>query len=286
MIIKSGTKITYDENNFYFDVVGKKVGKITSRVLPNLLGYNNFISIGEAFLDRFGLLVFQDIEKWYAVRGEMGEILALEYLKKYFEVNNILDLIQGSFKTYKLQDFKGYDMFNIEYAWGNEFFGGVPDITIKTIDKSYLVEVKSKNMKNYDYIVGQKQIPKQELLQAQHLGTLMTYSDIIMVYVFFTDEQEELIKTLVEQGLNALEILKQLNLSISNVKVKIAIRDVEHEQTSNLQERAKNELHKCFDGGFIPRRYFNEDEILMLEQYADENKKDDFINDIGQFIPF
>lgn len=276
MNLKHSIKITkYDKDNFYFDFSGLKVKKITSRMLPNLLGFNNFNSVGSSFLDRYGLIEFSDIEEWYKVRGEIAEKLAHEYLIRFFQNRNE----EIELKKHTLQMYQGYDMFHPSYNWGNEHFGGVPDITIKG-NENYVVEVKSKNMKYFGYIVEQKNIPKEELYQGFHLASLMNYTKVIMAYVFFNDEQEELIKKLTNERKTANDILLETELGLTNVVIRLAIRDVSKE-IKELQQRAKKELHRCFEQGEIPIRYFSEEEQEQLKELVNTPKviTNDFTND-------
>ena len=144
--LKPSVKVTYDkENDSYtfghFDET--KMKKVTSRAFSCLLGNNPFESVGKTILERFKLIPYQDIDEYWAIRGDMAELLVLDFLKESYKQKGIdIDL-----RTWTKEEVS-YDNFK-----KNEKFGGLLDIAISS-PKEYraVIEVKSKSLKDVDKI--------------------------------------------------------------------------------------------------------------------------------------
>lgn len=271
-----GLKIKKENDNYVFDF--SNIGtpkKITSRVFPMLLGKNMYNSPGYAVLDRARMISFTDIDSWYKFRGELAEKLAYDYIKAYYKSVENVDV---DLKSFNVEDFKGYDMFDMSYgSRGNETFGGVPDIAIsKPREHRAIIEVKSKNISRYENIVVEKQIPEEELLQARLLGYLSRVDKVIMAYVFLTNEQEENIKSLLKEnpGANVDDYIKDNNLTFKDFEIRIALRNVEREEMHILTRQAQNELEGLLNSGSIPKHKFNSFELGVLDEYIKKSEEE------------
>lgn len=274
MNLKQGLKITKSDNLFFFDFSKAKIKKITGRMFPILLGENDFTSIGYGILDRAGFLEWQgDIEAWYKLRGEIAESIIFDLLKAFHKHKNNVDI---TIKKFHQTQFKGYDMFDMSYKWGNPDFGGVPDSAISE-PKEYktVVEVKSKNEKNYSWIIEKGNIPEAEKKQALLMGYLSKMPTATLGYCFFTDEQEDIIKLATDQGKSAQEVITQNEWSYKNVKSRLKTFEIDMETLYTDLKRAKLNLDKHIGDGCIPRKFFNESEIAILEEYISDNFMDE-----------
>lgn len=145
----------------------KKKKKITGHSFVQLLGYDNFTPIGDCLLSMHGIYTEKIDEKWLK-RGDFAEkVIQLVYKRDKHEI------VVYDKKQINYDNFQNY-----------EYFGGIIDIPTE----NRLVEVKSKSIKDYDYII--KNIPKAEIYQALYYGYLKGYNSITMEYVFF-DKQTE-----------------------------------------------------------------------------------------------
>lgn len=287
MKLKNDLKIEKKDEYYVFEFDETKVKKITSRMFPILLNKNSFQSVGYGILERANMLVFEQIDEFYQVRGSIAELISANLLRDLYKAKHKVDI---DLKTYEVSQFKGYDMFNIEYKWGNKHFGGVPDMVISQ-PKEYrtLFEIKSKNIKYYENIAGNKQVPEEELLQAKHLGYLSKTNKIGMVYVFFNDKQESEIKELMEKGIKtAIDIVEKLNLTYKTVKTKVLYYDIDFDDVLDDMMLAKDILDTAIERGMIHESKFNKKEIEALNKYIgikDTNHMEDLDEDYSD-LPF
>lgn len=154
MKLVKGLQIQELENDFKFEF--KSLKKITSTKLPELLGLNQWNTIGQAILERARMLEYEGIDPFYTVRGSIAESLAYDYLVHYYKSKHQVDI---DLRTFNQKDFRGYDFYNEidNPKIANDKFGGVPDIVLsKPAEFRSTIEVKSKNIKAYEYIVNQK----------------------------------------------------------------------------------------------------------------------------------
>ena len=164
-----------------------KCKKITGHSFVGLIGLDNFKRSGDWLLIMHCLLPTKIDPKWLK-RGDFAEMI----VKKTYEKNGV------KCTTYDKKEIN-YDNFNYE------FFGGLIDIEL--INDNTLVEVKSKSMKDYDYICQNQ--PMNEVYQGLYYGRLRKYERIIMEWIFFDEETE---KSVFEgKKPNTLQNLKRLS---------------------------------------------------------------------------
>lgn len=276
-------KISFDIENRIFTIHNevRRMGKITGHALPNLLGYDNFNSRGATILGRFGLTEFEPIDPIYTLRGELSEQLALDFLiseyKKYgvnLETKTFPSRYKGSNGVWY-----GNDLFK-----KNERFGGVIDIGIVAPQEfRAVVEVKSKSLFNdkgfnvYESIFPinkEPNIPKSELWQGLHYACLMTLEKLIMVYVFWTNEQMKMLRPILNDpkfDINEIDAKKILN-SLHFTHEQFTIRPVKYEvdlfDVSEKQERAYNILKSAFETKQLEQMLFTKEESEQLEKIA------------------
>lgn len=276
MKLKDDLKIINDiENEVYVfeDLKGITPKKITSRMFPILLGENAFNSTGYGILERANLLVYvDDFDKWYGLRGEIAEIIAVKMLKDFYKHKHNVEI---ELKTFEPKQFKGYDMFHESYSYGNKDFGGVPDLTI-TNPKEHraVIEVKSKNMKNYEWIFGDKdnhQVPEAEKMQGEQLAWLGRTDKLLMLYVFFTNEQEEIIKEALKNKQQAIDVINKHNWSYRTVKTVFKPYDLDLDQVHRFMLTAKSTLDSSIKSGTISHHHFNKKETEIIEAYIETN---------------
>lgn len=289
MLLKKGLRIKDAGDSFEFDFSNSKIGKVTSRMLPILLGENKFQSIGYGILDRAKMLGFSEIEQWYMARGSIAEHLVLEYLKAFYKATKGIEV---DLKAFEISDYEGYDMFNESYKYGSKKFGGTPDIAITNpLEHRATVEVKSKNVKHYEYIVNRKIIPVDELRQGEQLAYLSKASSLIMAYVFFTDDQETQIKNILKTDNKAVSngnydgeaLANLLDFNYKNVIIKISFNKVDRDRIEGLMDYAYETLHSTIESSLVPKEYFSKKEIIILEEYIEKGNE---INEDTMFESF
>lgn len=151
-----------------------KPKKITGTIMGEMLGLNNFKKKGDAILTMIRAYK-EEIDPFYTNRGYFGEKVLQEMLKqKGFEI-----------KTWDQKEIN-YDNFK-----SNSEFGGMLDLAILKPTRQ-LVECKTKNISKL--ADTKRWANKSYECQAQLYGYLSKCDDINLIYVFFTDEQEQALK--------------------------------------------------------------------------------------------
>lgn len=166
-----------------------KKNKIFSSTYPTLLGTNNFKKQGDAILEMWGLVPKSEFDDFYALRGYYAELI----------IKNLFDKKNYNYKYYGYDSSgnKIFDMFK-----SNKFFGGVVDFIIN----DYInVEVKSSNIDKKVFIDSTKG-KMEHKKQAQLSSFLGSFNKAKLVYVYFTDEQEEQIRKELETGVQEFNI--------------------------------------------------------------------------------
>ena len=164
------------ENNYLIleDKDLTKIKKITATNITALLGTNTWKRRGDAVLSILNLYK-EVIDPFYTKRGEIAEMILREKLKQQgFEIK--------FWDKYEI----GFDNFPTR-----KDFGGMIDIAI-TKPTRQIVECKSKNISKMDET--KRFINDDYEHQAQLYGYLSKCDDINLIYVFFTDEQEQKIR--------------------------------------------------------------------------------------------
>lgn len=149
------------------------MGKIYTTKFGGLLGVDNFNPKGDTVLLMQKIVKGDQFNPLYGLRGDIGE----KIVKRYFDETKV------EYKWYG-GDTDTYDMFN------NPAFGGNLDFVIRSKIGLSSFEVKSKNIKDFDFI-KRNGIQPVHLAQAQLGVYLSNYNNGYVAYVFFTDKQEE-----------------------------------------------------------------------------------------------
>lgn len=148
--------------------------KITATKLNALIGGSKFSKPGDKVLEMMGLYS-EEIDPFYGKRGAIAEKIVNYYLKKKGKTT----------KTWDPQSIN-YDNFP-----KNPYFGGMIDIAVVAPERC-VVECKSKNIK--DFAKTQKFPNEDYEMQETYYQYLSKCDKGLLIYVFFTDEQEERIR--------------------------------------------------------------------------------------------
>lgn len=267
-----GIKVEYDKENDLFRFLNHFIGepkKLTSRAFPSLLGENKWESIGKNIMERYRMTQKDKIDPFYTVRGEIAEMLAEEYLVGFYKEKLNIDIETKRWDKEKIN----YDNFP-----KNPRFGGMLDIAIVNPKEHHtVVEVKSKSIKDLDKVVANKG-NREEVLQGVFLTYLSVKKKCLMVYIFFTPEQEDIIKDYmasqkaigyaVDSKIFAKEIIKNNNWTYKKFKIvpfRYLVKDFKMEEnlekTYHLLSRFKKEES-------ISARYFTDKEVAYLKNLA------------------
>jgi len=285
--LKDGIAVEYDEKSYSYlfpnaDV--SKFKKVTSRTFPSLVGENKWESIGSTILKCFKMREEEDIDPFYTLRGEIGEQIVFEFLKKHYKESKGIDI---TLKTWDKNIIK-YDNFS-----RNDKFGGLIDIAIvNPAELMAVVEVKSKSLKDFDKI---KELRGniEEVMQGQFLTLLSNVTKCLMVYIFFTPEQEIIVKEYMasqesigyifnqnDVKIWARKLIEQTMFKPESFKISVFKYDISDKSIkSNLDTKmvtAHNNLLIFQREKKIAQTYFTAQENAYLQKKANTNKPDLF----------
>jgi ATP-dependent Clp protease ATP-binding subunit ClpA len=266
-------KIEYDEKSksYIFDFSNAKRKKITSRMTPILLNKNNFNGVGYGVLDRMGMLEKEEIDPFFTVRGAVGENLIEKYLKQEYKKYGVeIETVTFNAKDVNYDNFKS-----------NEIYGGLIDIGIKSPDEfRATVEVKSKNEKSYDHIVGKGEMPEEEVIQGEHLAYLSHTDKLIMAYIFFTDKQESLIKSYMGtkdfdlESYNLEEMVSGLNFKPEQFKIHLKRFEIDRNIVEGKLEQAYKTLTHLVKQGKMNEVNFRDSELAYLNSLLPKKQQE------------
>ena len=261
--LKEGTVVEFDEDTLTYhfpQIVNCNHKKISSRDFPSILGKNQYESIGKTILSLCKREQYEPINPYYTVRGDVGERLVFDYLRANYDV---------ALMSWNKKDIN-YDNFP-----KNPMFGGMIDIAI-TSPKEYraVVEVKSKSMKDKKKIEDENGVI-EEVMQGKYLAHLAhstknPVNNAIMVYIFFTVEQEDKLKALVEKlpdpnDYNQNDIIRELGWRFEDMEIVVLNFEVNHEELEEQMKTAWNNLKRAVSNGNISKVLFNNKDTVYLD---------------------
>lgn len=221
----------------------KKFKKITGHSFVQLIGIDPFTKVGDCLLTMHGLYKEKIDEKWLK-RGDFAERVVQRVYKRDGHI----------ITTYKKEEVN-YDNFQ-----DNLWFGGLLDIEL--LEEKTLVEVKSKSMKDYDFII--KNPPLQEIYQGLYYGYLRDYGHITMEWVFFDKQTEE-------------EIFNDLPVTtLQNLKKYSKTFAINRDSMKEKLDQARNVLIEFRETGKIHISNIS-DKVL---NYLGFNRNDIMMNDL------
>ena len=180
-------KLHLDNNYLYYDTKIIKTPKISSHTLVDLLGFNSYSSPGKTLMNMFGLLAKTKIEPYQEVKGGIAEVFAKRYLQKKYK--HAIDI-----ESFTVSQFKDTGMNQFPEAAP---FSGVLDLMLHFRDTTRMtVEVKSKEMKDYDLIAKMNQFPKEQVVQGANQAILAGTTRYLMLWIFLTPALSKLLKAL------------------------------------------------------------------------------------------
>lgn len=267
----SNLKIDFDGQYFTFDLDTNKRRKITSRRFPNLIGENEWNSVGTEILDMFYQIESEAFDNYYTIRGLIAEDLAEKYLTQWFKSQKGIDV---ELKHFAPQQFDAYDQFS-----SNQHFGGVVDIAIISPEKERaVIEVKGKDTSKLEKIETKR--PQEEVAQGELLSYLSRVKQYYMCYVFFDELQESKMKRLAEQikasgkkigdvcYKKKNDVIAHFNLSINDVVVRLYKYDLNDTQTELRMKKAYNTVVQFKNTKKIHVSNFKMDEVNYLKSFG------------------
>lgn len=196
--------------------------KMSGHSYVALAGLDKWNRRGDALLQLLGYYK-SDFDPKYRYRGDMAEKMVkfifdkqgrkyISYSQEYLKANN-------------------YDCFP-QY----KFCGGVPDFVLK--EEVTTVECKSKSMEKYDEVMAE--MPLEEVEQGKFYCYLGKTPHLIMSYVFFDKESENLLF----EG--------KMPKTLDNCKVVFKKVEVDYDEVKQKISNALSFYNVCLDNKAIP----------------------------------
>lgn len=216
-----------------------KPKKITGTTMGEMLGLNKFKKKGDAILTMIRAYK-EEIDPFYTNRGAIAEhVLRAKCIDKGYEI--------------KYWDAKEVNWDNFSNI--NKDFGGLIDL-VSLKPTRQLFECKSKNISK---LAETKKYPNLSYeCQAKLYGYLSKCDDINLVYVFFTDEQEQAIKE------DKVMDLTTTNFVFYGYKVHL-----DREEFSKDMQKCLDYKNKCLNEMRIPLEDISEKTLQYLK---DQNR--------------
>jgi len=278
IFLKPKLKIVETEDSFEFHDEKLKMGKITARMLPILIGKNKYQSPGHGILDRLGLVEFKDdIDPVYKLRGAIAEKVVFDYMIESSRKVGVELTLKAFESEYKGSDgnYYGVDLFK-----NNKLFGGCIDIGIQAPEKlRAVVEVKSKDLSKYNDVLNEKNeygLPIDEVLQGMHYCALMDLPRLVMAYVFFNESQMEILRKISSDesfdshNIDVEKIIKDYNMNYENLTIELKRLSVDVEDIRTKQEHAYKLLLRAYQEKRIPKTLFKPSDIAFIQRYLND----------------
>lgn len=272
MVLKDGAIRKIADNKVYLNPTLIKQLKISSRLVGDLLGLNQWNSVGKSIIDRLGLFDYDRIEPidpYYTVRGEVAEIFAVKFLHETYKKFGVEIETKTFPSRYKGSNGQWYG--NNLYR-NNEKFSGVNDIGISSPASARAnCEVKSKSDKSYEYIINRKIVPQEELMQGKVLSTLAKTEKLLMIYVFFDEDSEVVMKDFTNKFDGDINDLNETNLKplldmmkdyekLGKIRIEVLRYDIDLTEVEQQMEMAYQIVKEHAEKGYIELDLFSDDD--------------------------
>ena len=204
--------------------------KVTSATKKKMSGHS---FVGLAGIDKYnkrGDILLQllkyyknNVDPKYLYRGDMAEKMVRFILEKQGKEYITYD------EEYKKKN--NYDCFPMY-----QYCGGIPDFELP--NEKTIIEVKSKSLEKYDEVM--KDMPIEEIKQGLFYTYLRNYNKLIMAYVFFDEESENLL------------FENKLPKTLDKCKVVFKKFDLDKDELRNDIGNALTFYNICLDNKAIP----------------------------------
>jgi hypothetical protein len=181
------SNVNYESKNNEIHVKTKalKTPNISSHTLVDLVGLNKYASVGKTLLTMFGLIEKNPIPLYQTIKGQIVEEFATQYLNELYGG-------RYNIESFVLEQFKNFNQFQDQLP-----FSGALDKLIHG-DVKLPVEIKSKEIREYENIAVKKNYPKDQIIQGANQAYMYGAKKFMMLYGFLKPEISDLLKSLTE----------------------------------------------------------------------------------------
>jgi hypothetical protein len=249
------------DNRFHVKSDLFKTPNISSHVLVDLCGLNKYASVGKTLLSMFGFAERQEIPLYQTVKGGIVEEFANQYLE---------DLYGGRYKieSFTLEQF-AQTRFN-QFPDQLPFSGALDKLIHGEIKLP--VEIKSKEIREYEKIAIDKQYPKDQVVQGANQAFMYGAEKYMMLYGFLSKEISEYLKEITENdlwiwGKDYAQAIKDLHLKYEDIKFHHDILDYDSRIIKAYREKAQKIYNEFFTSRMIDRSLFKKEELEEIKVF-------------------
>jgi hypothetical protein len=183
--VNSNVNYESKNNEIHIKTKALKTPNISSHTLVDLVGLNKYASVGKTLLTMFGLVEKNPIPLYQTVKGQIVEEFATQYLNELYGG-------RYNIESFVLEQFKNFNQFQDQLP-----FSGALDKLIHGEIK-LPVEIKSKEIREYENIAVKKNYPKDQIIQGANQAYMYGAEKFMMLYGFLKPEISDLLKNLTE----------------------------------------------------------------------------------------
>ena len=256
------SKVDYEnkDNKIVIHTKALKTPNISSHTLVDLCGLNKYATIGKTLLVMFGLAEKQEIPLYQTVKGGIVEEFASRYLNELYGG-------RYNIESFTLEQFARYNQFPEQLP-----FSGALDKLIHSEIK-LPVEIKSKEMREYNKIAIDKNYPKDQIIQGANQAYMYGAEKYMMLYGFLTKEISDLLKSLTENdlwvwGKDYAKAIEELGLKYEDIIFHHVILDYDPRVIKAYRDKAQKIYNDFYMNRVIDRKLFNKEEIVEIMRYV------------------
>lgn len=252
------TNNVFELDDEYLYIKSEKIRHplISSHALIDVMGLNQWNSVGKAVLSLFGLLQGYEIDPYYTVRGSIVEHLADAYIADVVYPEYKGELVVESFE---LSDFAGFNQFPHKAPWSGAIDKGI------TAPFRQSVEIKSKGANDINWIKNNKNYPELETVQGEQLARLWDADSCLMVWGFIPKDIEKYIRDAMADP----DIMDAFRV------VKNGVREVDYGVMCEVMEIGMTDLEWAHNVITVNNAKLNRyaDEVLGVRQSVIDNRR-------------
>lgn len=257
-------------NAFRVNTSQMRAPNISSHTLVDLCGLNPWASPGKTLLRAFGFLEKEDIDPYQTLKGGIVEYFADQYLYELYGED--IDL-----ESFTLTQFANFNQFPESIP-----FSGALDKLLRAPVK-LPIEIKAKEMREWNKIVVNQQWPKDHLVQGMNQAYFVGASRFMMLYGFLTEEASLLLRKAVDTGLIAeifgtdtfnidyKALVETFGFTYEMFNFAHKIFEVNNKEIEGYRKKALDLYNNFFETRMIPKSYFKPDELAALARYKTVN---------------
>ena len=268
-----------DKDYIYIRNDSLKIPSISSHTLVNLNNLNKYSTTGRTLLQLFGLLDKKktEIEPYQEHKGGIVEVFASRYLREqYGERINLEDYTVKQFANYnQFYDEENNNPDSPNYKVNpNNVFTGVLDKLMREPIK-IPIEVKSKEIREYERIVEHGIYPKDQLLQGNNQGVLANADQYMMLYGFITKPLKDYLTEVFKRDLwiwknDYAQAVEDLGIKYTDIIFHHKVFDTDERIVKAYRKKALDLYNNVIENRRIPRSAFNASELLQIKNFINK----------------